>query len=404
MDVVPDEAAVRQLFDDLTVGQPDAPPDRFGRIRRRVRRHRLTQAAGTLAVVAVAAVVAVSLGTSAGGAGPSTGQRSVPAWALPWPDHRNGSAPQGVLDSAVIAWRHFAALDGTPLSATPKASVIWYVGQTTANGQVVVVVFEEASSTGRRLVAGWATASEVMHGQPGWSQGSSPWVLYDVSAPKPTPGLFIGLNVHGTSAQPSRNPDNWIVVLAAPQVQDLIWTAPGPSSTATTGQGTTSSGSAGIGNTPAVRGLAIADTGQITGRVKVIRLDVHRRNTLAHPGYVGVPGSADSQTPQLARPAAIPPRHGFRFISGVAGQGTTVNGLSGDSGRLAIRARCFGPSDLRLTFGTGAHQVRLGMIRCDDTLHELITQVRLRPGDTHAGVWVRASYLTSYRAMIGTVK
>jgi hypothetical protein len=71
MDVVPDEEAVRQLFDDLTVGQPDAPPDRFGRIRRRVRRHRLTQAAGTLAVVAVAAVVAVSLGTSAGGAGPS---------------------------------------------------------------------------------------------------------------------------------------------------------------------------------------------------------------------------------------------------------------------------------------------------------------------------------------------
>jgi len=33
MDVVPDEVAVRQLFDDLIAGQPDAPPDRDARPR-----------------------------------------------------------------------------------------------------------------------------------------------------------------------------------------------------------------------------------------------------------------------------------------------------------------------------------------------------------------------------------
>ncbi|HEX2321643.1 MAG TPA: hypothetical protein VHJ18_21915, partial [Streptosporangiaceae bacterium] len=59
MDVVPDEVAVRKLFDELTVGQPDAPVNRFESIRRRVRWHRITQAAGTLAAVGVATVIAV---------------------------------------------------------------------------------------------------------------------------------------------------------------------------------------------------------------------------------------------------------------------------------------------------------------------------------------------------------
>ncbi len=88
-------------------------------------------------------------------------------------------------------------------------------------------MFEAHSSAGTRLVAGWATASEVMHGQRAWTPGSSPWVLYDVAAPRPAGDLFIGLNVHGTSAQQDRNPDNWIVVLAAPSVRAIGWTAPG---------------------------------------------------------------------------------------------------------------------------------------------------------------------------------
>jgi len=399
MDVVPDEVAVRQLFDDLIAGQPDAPPDRHGQIKRRVLRHRLVQTAGTLAVVACAAAVAVSVGTSARGAVPSTRQRSVPAWALPWPDHRNGSVPQHVLDGAVTAWRRFAAIPGMPLSATPRATVIWYLGQTMANGEVVVVVFE----ADRRLVAGWATASEVMHARPGRSRGSSPWVLYDVPAPKPTRSLFIGLNVHGTTAHQDGNPDNWVVVLADPHVRGVGWTAPRQSRTKTTSQGTTSSSSMAISMTPAVRGLAIADAGQITGRVEVNQLETHGRNILTRPEYVGVPGNADSYVPQLAATAPVSGRPGFRTSDSISGQGTLSldTHLSGYHGRLAIRARCYGPSRLRIQSGVSRKQILLGTMRCDDVVHELVTSKR---AIAHVFLTFGASRFTAYRITVGTVR
>jgi len=404
MGVVPDEVAVRQLFDQLTAGQPDAPPDRHSRIRRRVRRHRLARVAGTLAVAAAAAAVAVGVGTSVGTVPPATGHRAVPAWALPWPDHRDGSVPQRVLDGAVTAWRHEAALNGIPRSATSKAKVIWYAGQKVANGEVVVVIFEADSGAGRRLVAGWATASEVLDGQPGWKPGSSPWVLYDVAAPKPGRGLFVGLNMHGTSAQPGRNPDNWIVVLTAPDVERVGWAVVGPAGAKTTSQGTVSSPTARAGMSLAVRGLVVADVGQIAGAVQITKLDVGRRNVLPYPSDVGVPGSADSQVPQLARPAQIHGPRGFRWASELTGQGTSGTGLGGRRGHLAILGRCYGPSRLRLMFGTGAQELRLGTIRCDNAVHELTTQVRLQPNDPHAGVTIYTSMFTSYRLVIGTIK
>ena len=405
MAVVPDEIAVRRLLDELTAGQPDAPPDRHGLIRRRVRRHRLAQAAGTLAVVAAATVVAVGIGTSARSAAPVTGPRILPAWALPWPDHRNGSVPQRVLDRAVQAWRHQAAPDdGAPLGATARVTPIWYVGQTVDKGEVVAVVFEVNNGADRRLVAGWATASEVMHGQSGWSRGSSPWVLYDVPAPRASRGLFVGLNVHGTTALAARNPDNWILVLTDPRVQDVGWTAPGPVTYSSTSHSSSASGSGKVGLARPQRGLVIIDTGQITGRVLISQLEVHPRNLLREAEPVGVPGSAASQVPQLERPADIPASSGFRLTSEVTGQGMSGTGLSGYAGRLAIRARCYGPGGLRLTFGTGLHERPLGTIPCDDVVHELSTQIQLRPDDPHAGVTVYASDLTSYRVAVGTVR
>ncbi len=79
MDVRSDEAQVRQLFDQMTASQPEAPPDRHSRIRRRARRHRLAQAAGTLAVLAAAAAVAAGVGVSASRIPPASGQRPCPA-------------------------------------------------------------------------------------------------------------------------------------------------------------------------------------------------------------------------------------------------------------------------------------------------------------------------------------
>ena len=133
-------------------------------------------------------------------------------------------------------------------------------------------------------------------------------------------------------------------------------------------------------------------------------LNVGNRNTLTSPANVGVPGSADSQVPQLAIAARIHAPAGFKLVNELTGQGTSVTGLSGYSGRLAIAARCYGPGNLRLTFGTGAQERQLGTIPCDNATHELTTTVRLRPRDPSAGVIVYASDLASYRVMLGTVR
>jgi hypothetical protein len=394
MEITSDEARVRQMFDEMTVGQPDAPPDRHMAIGRRARRHRLTQAVGTVVAAAAVAAVAVGVAMSASPVTPTNENRPVPGWALPWPDHRNGSVPQQVLDGAVTAWRHQAAPYSEPVLAAP-AKVIWYVGQTVARGQVVAVIFEVDGPAGPRLVAGLATASDVMRGQPAWTtQGASPWVLYNVRAPRPTRGLLIGLNVPGTTARPSHNPDNWVVLLAAPQVESVTWTAPTAVSS--------DSSKIRIGIATTDRGLAAVDAGQITGPVVVDHLYVDHRNTLASPVTVGVPGSEASQVPQLAAVPPIPGRPGFTAGDEFATQGNTTLGMPVDRGRLVVRARCYGHGQLRLTFSIGGGWSRLGTVTCDDLVHELMTSVRVSV--PLARLTFHASPLTAYRVVIGTVR
>lgn len=394
MELKSDEARLRELFDEMTMGQPEAPPDRYGGIRRRARRHRIMKAAGALAAGAAVAALAVGIATTAAPVPPASGPRHVPGWALPWPDHRNGSVPQRVLDGAFTAWRHQT---GVPQDLTATSKVNWYVGQTVAHGQVVAVIFEVDSQAGRRLVAGWATASEVMNGQPAWTDGSSPWVLYDVAAPRAAQGLLIGLNTHGTMARRGRNPDNWVVLLAGPRVQSVSFTAPGPIPISP------NSGSGVVGTGQLNRGLAVADIGQITGPVEVNQLNVGRRNLLDHPVTVGVPGSAASQVPQLALPGSVAGRPGFQMSTGISGQGTSSleTDLSRHHGRLAIRARCYGPSRLRIMFKPRGNPTLLGTMPCDDAVHELVTSVR---AGAHVFVTVDTSSLTAYRVVLGTVR
>jgi hypothetical protein len=392
MELKSDEVRLRELFDQMTLGQPEAPPDRHGGIRRRARRHRIMKGTGALAAGAAVAALAVGIATTASGVPPASGPRHGPIWALPWPDHRNGSVPQRVLDGAITAWRHQT---GVPQDLTAPSKVIWYVGQTVAHGQAVAVIFEVDSQAGRRLVAGWATASEVMNGQPAWTDGSSPWVLFDVAAPRAAQGLLIGLNTHGTTTRPGRNPDNWVVLLAGPTVQSVSFTAPGPISP--------NSGSGVVGAGRLNRGLAVADVGEITGPVEVNQLNVGRRNLLDHPVTVGVPGSVASQVPQLALPGPVPGRPGFQMSTGISGQGTSSLGtdLSRRHGRLAIRARCYGPSRLRIMYEGRGRPTLLGTMPCDDAVHELIASVR---AGAHVFVTVHTGSLTAYRVVLGTVR
>lgn len=387
------DSDVRQMLDLLTADQPAAPPDRAASVRRRVRRHRRNMAAGALAVAVGLAAVGVGVarsGVLGGGTAPASSGRAVPRWALPWPDHRNGSVPQTVLDGAVLAWRHQNALAGS-WAATKPSRVIWYVGQTAVHGQVVAVVFEVAAPVGHRLVAGWTTASEVMNGQPAWQKsGTSPWVLYDVPAPRNVPGLVIGLNTHGTTAKPGRNPDAWIVVLAAPDVRSMEFSAPAGARPGTTAV------SFGIAMTS--RGLMTADIGQITGPAEITNMTVGHRNIV--PGWVpvGVPGAPASTTPQLALPAPL--RLIFHGETGeVDGQGNVVTDDSSGPQVKVIVVRCYGPAPLRILIGTLARAHLAGVVTCDDAQHVL----RYHGPQSHHGsiLFVRTSELTSYRVAYG---
>jgi len=305
--------------------------------------------------------------------------------------------PQRVLDGAVTAWRRqIAAKTGLPFARTRPARVIWYVGQTVASWQAVAVIFEVDSDAGERLVTGWAATGQVLEGQPAWTGGSSPWVLFDVAAPWPTRGLAIGLNLHGTAIRPGPNPDSWVIVLAAPDVWTMrlsVRHSPAPA----TGKG------AGFVLWPPRQGLLVRDVGQLGSRVKLILfLDNGRGQVPPHPAYVGVPGSRASQIPYLAAPVAIPARPGFRPVAGLTDQGSSRTSLVRPRGRLAILARCYGAGRLRVSYGSGAARVTLGTLKCDDYVHELTTNVRL--STPHTGFWFDASDLTAYRVMLGTVR
>jgi hypothetical protein len=174
------DLAVRSALADLTDGQPPMPPGRFQAVRRRVARRRRQQlAAAVVCAVAVTGVV-VGLVRLPAVVRAQPQARHVPGWALRWPDHRNGSVPQSVLNGAVLAWRHEAPAVTSPAQIArhrQRYQVIWYVGQTIDHGRIVVVMFEVNGPAGRQLVAGFAPASQVMRDQPGWCRGLSPWVL-----------------------------------------------------------------------------------------------------------------------------------------------------------------------------------------------------------------------------------
>jgi hypothetical protein len=395
MNMNADELALRELFQDLTAGQPPAPPGRYAAVRRRLVRHRWEQAAAWSAAIAVTGAAAAVVAVLPARPAVQPGSRPVPAWAVPWPDHRNGSVPQRVLDGAVTGWQHQWLLDkGTSPPAVRK--LIWYVGQTAAAGEDVIVAFEADTASGRYLVAGSTIASEVMHGQPGWvaSGNSSPWVLWTAPAPARSDGLAIGLNLSGPQTG-TAGPDNWIMVLAAPDVRTVTWMAP------------TSSGPR-PGSAAAERGLAIADTGPVTGRVMLTGLIARHRDVLGRPRNVGVPGSfvppdtQGSDVPTLAQPAPLSLPPAYRSNAGISGQG---NGGYTHSGqfvprRPAVFARCYGPAPLRIYLGPDQGGRELGVIPCDNAEHELLGRAGSRPPND---LTVSTGFLTAWRADLGSV-
>ena len=299
---VTDEQMLRSALADLTNDQPPMPPARFQSVRRRAIRHRKHQLAG--AAVSALAVVGLAVGLTRLPGVVHPQARQVPGWALPWPDYRNGSVPQSVLNNAVLAWGDPAKyLQGSAAPSSPREiarllasyHVVWYVGQTVAHGQDVVVMFEANSpgalapdgtaATGPQLVVGTASASEVMSGQPGGD--TSPWALKSVTAPS-RPDSFgpdISEYVPEQSAS-GTGTDNWIVVLPAP-------------GSALTIRGARTNAGADITGIHS-HGVYVSNAGQITADV-LLGFGAGRGQWAP----VGIGGAAD--TPTLAPPALTAP-------------------------------------------------------------------------------------------------
>src|SRR4051794_29033387 len=101
MSTTREEQALRSALGDVVVGQPAAPHDRLDEVRWRhaQRRQRQLVALGTAVVVAVAGTALGVLGIRTGGNDSAQfAKRNLPAWALQWPDRRDPSIPQRVLD------------------------------------------------------------------------------------------------------------------------------------------------------------------------------------------------------------------------------------------------------------------------------------------------------------------
>jgi hypothetical protein len=400
---VNDDLDIRAALADLTEDQPPFPPGRLSAVRRRARQHRRRVAATTVAAVAAVAV-AVSLATLPRAAGPQQlTARHVPGWALPWPDHRNGSVPQSVLDRAVLAWLYQGPMGmpdaghgnfpGRGASARRVAQlantypVVWYVGQTIDHGAEVVVTFEADGPSGPQLVVGYAQASQVMSDQPAWSGASSPWALTATAAPsRHRPPLAIGQYVI-----PAAGPmgANWVVLLTAPDVREVTWLA------ATTD---------GV-RRPTVRtvgGLVVAYAGRLTSQVELTGLSTSHGLVPLRNIPIGIPGARGATNPGLTPPPAPTVPASLSYIQGWGGQGPEQDedaSFAPGHGRYAFIAVCYGPKPLRLT--VDGHHV--GTVSCDDRQQQIaVPHSALRK---HTIMFrFETSNLTAYQIDFGSVR
>ncbi len=408
MTPITDEQVMRRALADLTSDQPPVPPGRFQAVRRRAIRYRKRQLAGA----AASALAVVAIGIGAGrlpGFVQQPTARHVPGWALAWPDYRNGSVPQSVLDNAVLAWGDPAkTVLGSTAPSSPRdiarllASyhVTWYVGQTVAHGKDVAVIFEASSpDTGRQLVVGVARASEVMSRQPAWKGDASPWALTATAAPA-RPKAFgpdISEYLPELSASGKRI-DNWIVVLTAPDTRLRSWSAAIPGR----GYG---------GGVVHPAGVYVANVGQVTSDV-ILTFASHGRTHIP----VGIAGHAP-EVPALAPPPALTHPASFHPVFSQPGQGNQTDDIGGETasaGPYAVLGRCYNAPPIvfnGLPTGASGHGPleitinghSIGTIACDGQQHDLTVPRSLVP--RHRMFFgKRSSAMTSWQIAFGRTR
>jgi len=367
MSMTTDEQALRSALSDAVTGQPAAPHDRIDAVRRRHahRRQRQLAAVGTAAVVAVAGATLGVLSVRSGGDGSAQfAKRNVPSWALSWPDVRDPSIKQKVLDGAVRAWSRGIGRAGGA-TAQPQ-QVIWYRAATVLNHQVVVM-FEVRYASGEELVIGHAESDLVSTGYdyegPDYTGPKSAWNLSVVDAPAPGKQLVFGLNLTGPRVyEPDKFADNEIVVFADPRARSFDWHV------------TDADGQVRQATSPLDAGFAAVDTGQVRDRVRIDAVRDRDGNLLAHDFAVGVPGAPDSYHPLLTYvPQFTDVGSSGQNMGGSVGQGDSfveehTHSSSWPMHRTTVFARCYGGPSIVVSIDSDKPGHRV-VIPCDDREH-----------------------------------
>lgn len=336
------EDELRGALAELSNAQPAAPTGRLDGVRRRHRNRARAQA--TVACLAVVAVVGGALGVvlSLRSTGASPAHRDVPSWALPWPDHDDGSLTNRQKDAAVRTW---ASADLAAASPDMPADVVWYAA-VTVHHQMAVAIFEVTDQHGRHRLVSATNNTPNFPARCG--NGCSDWAVYSAPAPPPSYNGPIGVNVQaGVEPAPNQYAPNWIAVIAPPAATRLrVTTLAMPAAKVVTSV------------VPLHSGYAAVDTGQLYGGPVMVK-------PLAPPGTsfeawpVGLPGNTQSQIPQLAK---VTVSHPGRLLSGFGGQETTSTNLGVSdkprSGQLVLSFECRGSSVAQVRLFGGRPFVR----------------------------------------------
>ena len=152
---------------------------------------------------------------------------------------------------------------------------------------------------------------------------------------------------------------------------------------------------------PTAAGLAVTDTGQVTGNIELTGLSTSHGTIPLDHVPVAIPGNR-IQVPQLAKPPALSLPRSFSLLIGGTGQGSATDAdQSFRPGRLpyAVFGICYGPAPLRVEIN--GHSV--GSITCDSVTHQLSVPAADLHGHGHQlMLGMNSSNLSSWDFQFGT--
>lgn len=316
MPVTNDESALRAALHDATLGQPEAPVDRIGGVRRRHVRRRAVQ--GGVAVAAVMAAVAGVL-TSVGGAGaparPQPLKQPPPkSWQLTWPLRYGDSSDVAVAHGNAMQ-RMAIAYYESKLGPAVRDKHVLYSGRPSGMSVEWVVFEGSAGSPETHQLLALASTDD----------GAS-WSSYTMQAP-PLQVRALGFAV---GAQ--------VFALAAPPVRTVGYLDLSSGSTFASPQ------------VPIQHGAAVLNARHV---VRPNTLYVGDRYDSPFPVWWrdGISGAGRLRAWQKALQS---PAAGLRYLGFLAGSGSgsTASLRAPQDGTLVLILRCAGPAGLRVEVGT----------------------------------------------------